>query len=42
MSLNVNSIDLENLAREYRTQRIVFETARDVFDQMQESWQRQS
>ena len=35
----VSSIDLENLAREYRTQRIIFETARDVFDQMQESWQ---
>ena len=35
----VSSIDLEKLAREYRTQRIIFETARDVFDQMQESWQ---
>ena len=35
----VSNIDLENIAREYRTQRIIFETARDVFDQMQESWQ---
>ena len=35
----VSSIDLEKLAREYRTQRIIFETARDVYDQIQESWQ---
>ena len=28
----IASIDLENLAREFRTQRIVFETARDVYD----------
>ncbi len=34
----LSSIDLEALAREYRFQRIVFETARDVFDQMRESW----
>ena len=34
----LNSIDLEALAREYRTQKIIFETARDVFDQMQASW----
>ena len=34
----IDSIDLENLAREFRTQRIVFETARDVYDQMQEDW----
>ena len=34
----IASIDLENLAREFRTQRIVFETARDVYDQMQENW----
>ena len=34
----VNSIELEALAREYRTQKIIFETARDVFDQMQASW----
>ena len=35
----IASIDLENLAREFRTQRIVFETARDVYDQMEEKWQ---
>ena len=34
----INSIDLENLAQEYRTQRIIFEAARDVFDQMKGSW----
>ena len=34
----ITSIDLENLAREYRTQKIVFETARDVFDQMSTGW----
>ena len=34
----ISSIDLENLARKFRTQRIVFETARDVYDQMQENW----
>ena len=34
----VSSIDLERLAREHRTQRIIFETARDVYDQMQARW----
>ncbi|MYF80237.1 MAG: type III restriction endonuclease subunit R [Chloroflexi bacterium] len=34
----VQSIDLEALAREYRTQRIVFETAKRVFDQMKAPW----
>ena len=34
----INSIDLANLAREYRTQKIIFETARDVYDQMETSW----
>jgi len=34
----IESIDLENLAREFRTQRIVFEAARDVYDQMRERW----
>jgi len=34
------SINLkETLAKEFRTQRIVFETARDIYDQMQEPWQ---
>ncbi len=35
----INRIDLERLAREFRTQRIIFETARDVFDQMKHTWQ---
>lgn len=35
----INRIELERLAREFRTQRIVFETARDVFDQMKRTWQ---
>ena len=34
----ISSIDLESLAQEYRTQKIIFEAARDVFDQMSESW----
>ena len=34
----IKAIDLEDLAREFRTQRIIFETARDVYDQMQENW----
>jgi len=34
----VSRIELERLAREFRTQRIVFETARDVFDQMKRGW----
>ncbi len=34
----LSSIDLETLAKEYRTQKIIFETARDVYDQMQSSW----
>ena len=35
---NIRSIELEELASEYRLQRIVFETARDVYDLMQASW----
>jgi type III restriction enzyme len=35
----VSRIELERLAREFRTQRIIFETARDVFDQMKHVWQ---
>ena len=35
----ITAIDLENLAREFRTQRIIFETARDVYEQMQANWQ---
>ena len=34
----LTSIDLEALAQEYRTQRIIFEAARDIYDQMQVSW----
>jgi type III restriction enzyme len=35
----ISRIELERLAREFRTQRIIFETARDVFDQMKHAWQ---
>ena len=35
----ISPIQLENLAREFRTQRIVFETAADVYDRMQADWQ---
>ena len=34
----ISAIDLERLAKEFRTQRIIFETARDVFDQMKHDW----
>ena len=34
----IANIDLENLALEFRTQRIIFETARDVYDLMQKNW----
>ena len=36
---SIKIIDLERLAREYRMQRIVFETAAAVFDDMREDWQ---
>ena len=36
---NLAAIDLERLAQEFRFQRIIFETARDVYDQMQANWQ---
>ena len=35
----IEEIHLENLAQEFRTQRIIFETARDIYDQMEKSWQ---
>ena len=35
----INRIELERLAREFRTQRIIFEAARDIFDQMKSDWQ---
>lgn len=34
----ISRIELERLAMEFRTQRIIFETARDVFDQMKHTW----
>lgn len=34
----ISRIELERLAKEFRTQRIVFETVRDVFDQMKHGW----
>ena len=34
----VRGIDLDSLAQEFRTQRIVFETAGDIYDQMQPGW----
>ncbi len=36
---SISPIRLKELAREYRTQRIIFETARDVYDQMRSNWQ---
>jgi len=35
---NITTIDLEELGKKFRLQRIVFETARDVYDQMKPSW----
>lgn len=34
----IEQIDLENVARRFRTQRIVFETVRFIFDSIQPSW----
>jgi len=34
----IAAIDLERLAREFRTQRIIFEAARDVYGQMLHDW----
>jgi type III restriction enzyme len=34
----IDRIELERLAREFRMQRIIFETARDIYDQMQNDW----
>src|SRR6056297_814798 len=34
----ISEIDLERLAGEFRTQKIIFETARDVYDQMAKEW----
>ncbi|MGH9398533.1 MAG: BPTD_3080 family restriction endonuclease [Terriglobia bacterium] len=35
---SLTEIDLMKLAREFRLQKIVFETARDVYDQMKPTW----
>lgn len=34
----ISEIDLEDLGKRFRMQRIVFETARDIFDQMKPGW----
>jgi type III restriction enzyme len=34
----IAEIGLDKLAEEFRTQKIVFETARDIYDQMQPTW----
>lgn len=34
----ISAISLEELGRKFRTQRIIFETAADVFDQMKPTW----
>jgi len=34
----ISEIDLSDLAKTFRLQRVIFETARDVFDQMQPHW----
>ena len=36
--LDIKEIDLENLAKEFRSQRIAFETAADVFEQAENNW----
>ena len=34
----IKSIDLDNLEKKFRMQRIIFEAARDVYDQVQPNW----
>lgn len=34
----ISTIDLEDLGKKFRMQKIIFETARDVFDQMKPNW----
>lgn len=34
----ISTIDLEDLGKKFRMQKIVFETARDIFDQMKPDW----
>jgi len=35
----LTEIDLQDLGRKFRLQKIIFETARDIYDQMQPGWQ---
>src|SRR4030095_14411008 len=35
---NIAVIDLEELGRRFRLQKIIFETARDIFEQMHPTW----
>ncbi|MGA3083772.1 MAG: DEAD/DEAH box helicase family protein [Thermodesulfobacteriota bacterium] len=34
----ISEIDLEELGKTFRMQKVIFETARDIFDQMQPTW----
>lgn len=34
----ISEIDLKDLGQKFRTQKIIFETARDIFDQMRPNW----
>jgi len=34
----ISTIDLEDLGKKFRMQKIIFETARDIYDQMQPDW----
>jgi len=34
----ISTIDLEELGKQFRIQKIIFETARDIFDQMRPNW----
>ncbi|MEW6054250.1 MAG: BPTD_3080 family restriction endonuclease [Nitrospirota bacterium] len=34
----ISEIDLEDLGKEFRMQKIIFETARDIYDQMKPTW----
>lgn len=34
----ISEIDLEDLGRTFRWQKVIFETARDIYDQMQPNW----
>jgi type III restriction enzyme len=34
----ISEIDLEDLGKKFRLQKIIFETARDIYDQMKPTW----